>query len=38
MVDGVRKRYKVPTKVLRMMKKQGITTHWQPSDSDHEQL
>jgi large subunit ribosomal protein L28 len=35
MVDGVRKRYKVPTKVLRMMKKQGITTHWQPSDSDN---
>ena len=29
MVDGVRKRYKVPTKILRLMKKQGATTHWQ---------
>jgi len=28
-VDGERKRYKVPTKVLRLFKKQGITTHWQ---------
>lgn len=28
MVDGVRQRYMVPTKVLRLMKKQGITTHW----------
>ncbi len=28
MVDGIRKRYKVPTKVLRVMKKQGVTTHW----------
>jgi ribosomal protein L28 len=27
-VDGERKRYKVPTKVLRLFKKQGITTHW----------
>lgn len=26
--DGVKKRYRVPTKVLRMMKKSGITTHW----------
>lgn len=34
MMDGVRKRYKVPTKVLRMMKKQGITTHWQKPESD----
>lgn len=31
MVNGERKRYKVPTKVLRLMKKQGITTHKQPS-------
>ena len=29
LVDGERKRYKVPTKVLRLFKKQGITTHWQ---------
>ncbi len=34
MVNGERKRYKVPTKVLRLMKKQGITTHWQKSDDD----
>ncbi len=33
MVDGQRKRYKVPTKVLRLMKKQGITTHHQPQKS-----
>lgn len=28
MIDGERHRYKVPTKVLRMLKKQGTTTHW----------
>jgi large subunit ribosomal protein L28 len=34
MMDGVRKRYKVPTKVLRMMKKQGITTHWKKEETE----
>lgn len=27
-VDGQKKRMRVPTKVLRMMKKSGVTTHW----------
>ena len=33
-VNGQKKRYKVPTKVLRMMKKQGVTTHWKKGDDD----
>lgn len=28
LVDGVKKRMKVPTKVLRQLKKAGVTTHW----------
>lgn len=28
MVEGVRKRLRVPTKVLRQLKKAGLTTHW----------
>ena len=35
-VDGVRKRYKVPTKVLRLMKKQGATTHWKKEDAEEQ--
>ena len=27
-VDGKKQRLRVPTKVLRMLKKSGITTHW----------
>ena len=27
-VDGVKKRLRVPTKILRSLKKEGITTHW----------
>ncbi len=27
-VDGAKKRLRVPTKMLRMMKKSGITTHY----------
>ncbi len=27
-VDGVKKKLRVPSKVLKMLKKQGITTHW----------
>ena len=28
MVEGQKKRMRVPTRVLRMMKKSGVTTHW----------
>jgi len=27
-VDGQKQRLRVPTKVLRMLKKSGMTTHW----------
>jgi len=27
-IDGVKQRMRVPTKILRQLKKQGITTHW----------
>ena len=30
MVDGVKKRLRVPTKVLRTLKKAGVTTHYKP--------
>ncbi|MBT3249489.1 MAG: hypothetical protein HN846_05040 [Candidatus Pacebacteria bacterium] len=33
MTDGVKKRMRVPTKVLRMMKKSGVTTHWKKPES-----
>ncbi len=33
MVDGKKKRMRVPTKVLRMMKKSGVTTHWKKPES-----
>jgi ribosomal protein L28 len=26
--DGVKRRVLVPTKILRMLRKQGLTTHW----------
>lgn len=29
LVDGQRKRMRVPTKVLRMLKKAGVTSHYQ---------
>lgn len=28
LIDGIKKRMKVPTKVLRQLKKAGVTTHW----------
>lgn len=28
-VDGMKRRLRVPTKVLRMLKKSGVTTHFQ---------
>jgi ribosomal protein L28 len=31
MVDGVKQRLRVPTKVLRMLKKSGMTTHYKAS-------
>ncbi|MBT4124652.1 MAG: 50S ribosomal protein L28 [Candidatus Pacebacteria bacterium] len=27
-IDGEKKRFRVPTKVLRMLKKAGVTTHY----------
>ena len=32
-VDGVKQKMRVPTKVLRTLKKAGITTHWKKSES-----
>lgn len=32
MVNGERQRYRVPTKVLRMLKKSGVTTHYKPEN------
>jgi ribosomal protein L28 len=32
LVDGVKKRIKVPTKVLRQLKKSGVTTHWKKAE------
>lgn len=34
MVDGQRRRLRVPTKVLRMLKKAGVTTHFRKSTAD----
>ena len=31
LVDGVKKRYRVPSRILRMMKKSGVTTHSAPA-------
>ena len=28
LIDGKKQRMRVPTKVLRMLKKSGMTTHW----------
>lgn len=28
-IDGAKQRMRVPTKVLRQLKKEGVTTHWQ---------
>lgn len=27
-IDGERKKFRVPTKILRMLRKSGQTTHW----------
>jgi len=35
MVDGTKQRLRVPTKVLRQLKKEGITTHWRLQPRDH---
>lgn len=32
--DGERVRMRVPTKVLRMLKKAGVTTHYRPEQAD----
>lgn len=31
-IDGVKKRVKVPTKILRVLKEDGLTTHWKKSE------
>lgn len=31
-VDGMRQKMRVPTKVLRMLKKSGMTTHWKKEE------
>jgi len=31
MIDGVKQKMRVPTKILRMFKKQGLTTHYKPA-------
>lgn len=31
LVDGVKQKMRVPTKILRKFKKEGITTHWKKS-------
>lgn len=28
LIDGVRQRMRVPTKILRQLKREGVTTHW----------
>lgn len=33
-VDGVKQKMRVPTKVLRMLKKSGMTTHWKKEDNE----
>lgn len=32
LVDGVKKRVKVPTKVLKVLKAQGLTTHFKKAE------
>lgn len=32
MVDGVKKRVKVPTKILKVLKAQGLTTHYKKAE------
>jgi len=32
LVDGKKRRLRVPTKILRMMKKSGVTTHYKPEE------
>ncbi|NCS97109.1 MAG: hypothetical protein GW762_00750 [Candidatus Pacebacteria bacterium] len=31
--DGIKQRLRVPTKVLRMLKKSGLTTHWKKEET-----
>lgn len=32
-VDGVKQKMRVPTKVLRTLKKAGVTTHWKKPET-----
>ncbi len=34
LLDGVKQRMRVPTRVLRMLKKSGATTHWKKSETN----
>jgi len=34
LVEGVRQRMRVPTKMLRMLKKSGMTTHYKPAKAE----
>lgn len=31
--DGIKQKLRVPTKVLRMLKKSGLTTHWKKEET-----
>jgi len=31
-IDGIKKRFRVPTKMLRMLKKSGVTTHYKKEE------
>jgi ribosomal protein L28 len=32
-IDGVKQRMRVPTKILRQLKKEGVTTHWKKPEA-----
>ena len=34
MINGERKKFRVPTKILRMLKKQAVTTHYKSAKTD----
>jgi ribosomal protein L28 len=34
LIDGVKQRMRVPTRVLRQLKKAGLTTHYRPADKE----
>jgi len=34
LINGERKKFRVPTKILRMLKKQAVTTHYKSAKTD----